>query len=99
MGMTVYHEGQYSIYVLQWLRAGTVDSDCLGSPLSSIANSLCDGSRFLKSFVPLFPLSSIHLIETKELNLRSRHKILRSVVSATLVLAATIISKPSQNIL
>lgn len=89
--MTVYHEGQKSTEVT----AGTVDSDRLGSALSSVANYLCDLGRFLKPSVPFFPPNSTHLAEIRELNPCSVHKILRSAVSATFVLAVTIISKSS----
>lgn len=83
------------VQIVQRLTAGTVDSDCLGSALSSVANYLCDLGRFLKPSVPLFPPNSLHLPERRELNPCSVHKILRSVVSATFVSAVTIITKSS----
>lgn len=67
MGMTVYCEGQRSInstLVESW----DMDTDCLGSFLSSFANDLCNLGKFLKPSAPLFP-NGIHLIGMRELNL------------------------------
>ena len=66
-GMTIYCEGQCSInstLVESW----DMDTDCLGSFLSSVANDLCNLGKFLKPSVPLFP-NGIHLIGMTELNL------------------------------
>lgn len=87
------------VCMVQGLTSGTVDSDYLGSALSSIANYLCDGGRFLQPFVPVFPPDRVYITEVRELNLHNVHKILRSIVSATFVLAVTTISKSSHNIL